>query len=43
MNALDGCAALGITADELDAEWGKCKKVRVFMLNFYNFCNTSSC
>ena len=26
-NALDGCAALGITADELDAEWGKAKKV----------------
>jgi nucleoside diphosphate kinase len=25
MNALDGCAALGLTADEMDAIWGKTK------------------
>jgi nucleoside diphosphate kinase len=27
-NALDGCAKLGITADELDAQWGICKKAK---------------
>eukprot|EP00037_Helgoeca_nana_P037984 m.18473 g.18473 ORF g.18473 m.18473 type:complete len:332 (+) comp9669_c0_seq1:3339-4334(+) len=25
-NALDGCKDLGITADQMDTEWGKCKK-----------------
>merc|ERR1719440_1270141 len=25
-NAADACAKLGITADQMDAEWGKCKK-----------------
>eukprot|EP00038_Savillea_parva_P016755 m.17919 g.17919 ORF g.17919 m.17919 type:complete len:320 (-) comp3548_c0_seq1:1202-2161(-) len=25
-NALDGCADLGLTASQLDTEWGKCKK-----------------
>ena len=25
-NALDACAVLGITADEMDAQWGVCKK-----------------
>jgi len=28
LNALDGCAALGITADEMDAQWGICKKAK---------------
>lgn len=27
-NAMDGCATLGITADELDAQWGICKKAK---------------
>ena len=27
-NAMDGCAVLGISADEMDAEWGKCKKAK---------------
>ena len=27
-NAMDGCEVLGITADEMDAEWGKCKKAK---------------
>ena len=27
-NAMDGCAVLGIDADTLDAEWGKCKKAK---------------
>lgn len=26
MNAMDGCAALGIDADAMDAAWGACKK-----------------
>jgi hypothetical protein len=25
-NALDGCAKLGITADQMDAQWALCKK-----------------
>jgi len=28
LNALDGCAALGITADEMDTQWGICKKAK---------------
>jgi len=28
MNALDGCAALNITPDELDTQWGICKKAK---------------
>jgi len=27
-NALDACALLGITADEMDAQWGVCKKAK---------------
>ena len=27
-NAMDGCEVLGITADEMDAEWAKCKKAK---------------
>jgi nucleoside diphosphate kinase len=27
-NAMDGCADLGITADEMDAQWGICKKAK---------------
>ncbi len=27
-NALDACAVLGITADEMDAQWGVCKKAK---------------
>jgi len=28
MNAMDGCKALGVDADGMDAEWGKCKKAK---------------
>jgi nucleoside diphosphate kinase len=28
MNALDGCTALGLTPDELDTQWGICKKAK---------------
>jgi len=28
LNALDGCAALGIDADEMDKQWGVCKKAK---------------
>jgi hypothetical protein len=28
MNALDACAALGISADDMDAQWGICKKAK---------------
>jgi len=27
-NAMDGCADLGLTADEMDAQWGICKKAK---------------
>ena len=27
-NAMDGCEVLGISADEMDAEWAKCKKAK---------------
>ena len=27
-NAMDACALLGITADEMDAQWGVCKKAK---------------
>lgn len=27
-NAMDGCADLGITADEMDTQWGICKKAK---------------
>lgn len=27
-NALDGCKELGITADEMDSQWGVCKKAK---------------
>ena len=27
-NAMQGCAVLGITADEMDAQWGICKKAK---------------
>jgi nucleoside diphosphate kinase len=28
MNAMDGCATLGLTADEMDTQWGICKKAK---------------
>lgn len=28
MNAMDGCTALGIDADEMDKQWGICKKTK---------------
>lgn len=28
LNAMDGCAALGIDADEMDKQWGICKKAK---------------
>jgi hypothetical protein len=37
MNALDACAEFGISADEMDKQWGVCKKggtVRVFRQEF---------
>ena len=27
-NAMEGCAVLGITADEMDTQWGICKKAK---------------
>ena len=42
MNAMDGCAALGKTADEMDTLWGICKKAKKLVTVMVKLCQGRS-